>query len=104
MKSNCTIVITTVIFTLSPLIYGQCPEICDDNENTALGQSALVNNTNGMNNTAVGFEALSSNTTIGEQTALGAFTLANFTTGSGNTAVGYQALAHSTMIFNNTAI
>ncbi len=87
MKTNCTIVITTVIFTLLPLIYGQCPEICDGDKNTALGQSALVNNANGTNNTAVGFEALSS-----------------FTSGYGNTAVGFQALSHSTEIFNNTAI
>ena len=58
MKIKFGLVIAGAVFGLSQFTWAQCPEICDSNENTALGQSALVNNATGMNNTAVGFQAL----------------------------------------------
>ena len=78
MKIKTILVMTAVIFSLSPLIYAQCPEICDGNENTALGQNALINNTIGLRNTGVGFQALQNNN------------------GNSNTAAGVQALTNMT--------
>src|SRR6266516_1938956 len=60
--------------------------------NTAEGQSALLRNTTGSGNTAVGNVALEINTG-GENTALGNAALQDNTTGSGNTAVGNFALS-----------
>jgi trimeric autotransporter adhesin len=54
-------------------------------ENSAFGFDALFNNTTGVNNTASGFAALLSNTTANNNTATGAFALFN-NTGRGNTA------------------
>ena len=53
--------------------------------NTAIGDSALSNNT-ADNNTAIGSFALSSNTAATENTAIGAGALQNNTTGDSNTA------------------
>jgi trimeric autotransporter adhesin len=60
------------------------------NNNTAVGLSALFNNT-ASNNTAVGYEAGYSNTSERVQiTAIGYQSL-KFSTGSYNTAVGFQS-------------
>src|SRR6185295_1649204 len=58
------------------------------NNNTALGTSALSNDTTGSNNTAVGNASLTSNTIGFNNTAAGNSALANNTTGQGNTAAG----------------
>jgi hypothetical protein len=63
---------------------------------------ALLNNT-GINNTANGALALSSNTTGNSNTATGAFALLSNTTGSGNAANGWQALFSNTTGADNTA-
>jgi len=78
----------------SSLFLGTDAGIVDDgttNENVAIGEKSLSNNTSGYNNTAIGFEASRFtdfgwyNTTIGSE--------ANFwnTEGSNNTMIGYKA-------------
>lgn len=68
--------------------------------NTAVGAGALTSNTTGNSNTALGEVALVLNTTGTENTALGTNALTLNTTGSGNVAVGYQSLATSTADHN----
>jgi hypothetical protein len=71
--------------------------------NTAVGAHALVNNdTNGVGNTAIGFEALVSNTAGSVNTAIGSTALLNNVEGTGNTAVG-NGLVHNTTGDLNTA-
>jgi hypothetical protein len=80
--------------------------------NTAIGFNALFSNTGGGANTAIGASALASNT-ANDNTACGSYALANNTTGSGNTAFGIDALMlningnsnHASghdVLFNNT--
>jgi hypothetical protein len=59
--------------------------------NTANGDRALFNNTEGGVNTAVGYRALINNTTGFANTAIGADTLGNNSTGNSNTALGISA-------------
>jgi len=68
--------------------------------NTAVGAGALTSNTTGNSNTAIGEVALVLNTTGAENTALGTNALTLNTAGSGNVAVGYQALAANTANHN----
>ena len=72
--------------------------------NTALGASALLNNTTGNGNTALGDSALTSNTMGNTNTAQGAGALFSNTTGSDNTALGFTALSSNTTGGNNTAL
>ena len=78
-----------------------CQDGCSGN-NTFLGGDALLNNA-GFNNTAVGFDALTANTSGLFNTATGAFSLNFNTTGNSNTATGYSALLLNTTGFCNTA-
>jgi hypothetical protein len=72
-------------------------------QNTAEGTGALQNlATNGVRNTAVGFDALLSNTGGGANTAIGAATLAR-NTANNNTACGSYALNANTTGDGNTA-
>ena len=71
--------------------------------NTALGVEALVSNTTGERNTASGFEALFSNTTGERNTASGDGALFSNTEGSLNTASGVSALGANTTGGANTA-
>jgi len=71
--------------------------------NTAVGSAALSFNNTGTNNTASGVEALSSNTTGTRNTASGVTVLRSNTTGIDNTASGYNALGSNTTADNNTA-
>jgi hypothetical protein len=84
------------------LANAQCPQICDSNSNTALGDGAFLTRT-GSFSTAIGASALSSNTTGGNNTATGVFALELNTTGSLNTAIGNGALWFNTTGFENTA-
>lgn len=59
--------------------------------NTAIGVDALSSNTTGPENVAIGFGALSSNTVAGRNTAVGSQAMPNGG-GSDNTAVGRRAL------------
>jgi trimeric autotransporter adhesin len=72
--------------------------------NTALGFEALSANTTADNNTAIGGAALNLNTTGFDNTALGALSLASNTTGSGNTTNGFVTLQSNTTGSNNTAM
>lgn len=75
------------------------------NWNTALGQSALANNTsNGNSNTAVGYSALVANTNGTGNTALGAGALQSNTSGFGNISVGPYTLSLNTTGNSNTAV
>jgi hypothetical protein len=72
--------------------------------NTALGSDALYSNTNGDNNTASGNNALYSNMTGYKNTANGNNALYSNTNGYHNTANGDNALQSNTTGHNNTAI
>src|SRR5439155_20936662 len=78
------------------------PNVTIGSNNTAIGDSALFNNT-GTNNTASGAVALMSNTTGSSNTASGFDALRTNTTGSNNTASGALALRSATGS-NNIAI
>src|SRR6266700_6101426 len=95
------IALTLAYFALSPQARAVCQEGCLTNQNTVLGDDALLNNT-GANNTAVGFDALLNNTTGFFNTAVGANALNANTVGIENTALGNQALFFNTTGFNNT--
>ena len=71
--------------------------------NTAVGVQALHSNTTGDGNTANGTGALNSNTTGFSNTANGYNALYSNTTGFSNTANGYRALYYNTTGGNNTA-
>jgi trimeric autotransporter adhesin len=70
--------------------------------NTAEGDNALlnVNTAVGVNNTAVGFNALRDNTTGAYNVAIGEAALANNTSGFQNMAIGTEALANNNANFN----
>jgi hypothetical protein len=74
------------------------------NQNTAEGKDALFNLTSvGCCNTAIGFNALLSDTTGGGNTAIGSVALPANTAGSDNTATGFEALFYNTTGSANTA-
>ena len=92
-------------FTLSPASDAECPQNCDRPfRNTALGYSALINNTSGADNTAVGDSALFFNTTGSDNTAIGEEVMSLNTTGNFNNAFGHYALYFNTTGYDNTAI
>jgi hypothetical protein len=68
--------------------------------NTAIGASALENNTTATQNTALGGIALRNTTTGGFNTAIGYNALVNNFTGSENTAIGRNAGQENTSISN----
>ena len=72
--------------------------------NTALGREAMLNNTTGIDNTALGRQALRDNTEGIDNTALGRTVMLNNTTGISNTAVGLSAMVFNTTGNNNTAV
>jgi hypothetical protein len=92
-------------FALSQTAQGQDGD--EGNHNTAEGAFALhtyiTTASAAFNNTAIGFNTLSSNATGGNNTANGFDALFSNTTGSFNTATGYGALLSNTTADNNTA-
>ncbi len=72
-------------------------------DNTAIGYNALTSNTIGTDNTAVGMEALTSNTTGNYNTAIGVNALYSNDSGGNNTALGENALTFNTSGSNNTS-
>jgi hypothetical protein len=72
--------------------------------NTAEGADALFSLTSGIDNTGLGFQALSHNTTGNFNTAEGFRSLFYNNIGGNNTAVGVQALFSNTRGNNNTAL
>ncbi len=73
------------------------------NDNVAVGQNALTNNT-GVENVGVGNNALASTTTGVFNVAVGSGALENNTTGLYNVAVGRGALASNTIAVSNVAV
>jgi hypothetical protein len=80
------------------------PGVSTGSGNTALGDNALASNTTGFFNTAVGFDSLTANTTGFENTGVGTFALTANTDGSLNTALGTGALPSNTRGNTNTAV
>ena len=72
--------------------------------NTAIGYAALTINTTGYENTAIGTYALGGNKTGGNNTALGYTSLNDNTTGGNNTGIGGYTLRDNTTGINNTAV
>ncbi len=72
--------------------------------NTAMGYTALSQDTVGCCNTANGWQALTENTTGGGNIAVGWSSLVSNTTGSNNTAIGYAALDDNDVGSYNTAV
>ena len=93
-----------VCFALVPVTDAQCPQICDGNDNTALGAFALYYNTTGVLNTATGVDAVLLNSTGSYNTANGAGALELNLTGNSNTAIGEQALYGNTIGNSNIAL
>ena len=73
-------------------------------EYTAIGPDALLSNTSGGFDVAVGGSALRMNTTGGSNTALGLSSLTSNTTGNSNTAVGLSAIYSNATGSSNTSI
>lgn len=73
-------------------------------ENTAVGTSALLLNTEGYNNVAIGGRSLRSNTGGSNNTAVGHESLADNVYGTDNTAIGAWALRYNTEGSENIAI
>ena len=109
-------------FALSPTAYATCQRGCLTDGNTVLGDDALINNsevgdfqtalgfqalfsnTQGFNNTATGYQALFYNISGWDNTAVGSRALYSNTGGFDNTAIGISALISNTGGFFNTAI
>ena len=73
-------------------------------DNTALGANTLTNNSSGAYNTASGEGALSSNTSGSYNTANGVLAMFFTTTGSNNTALGVNTLYRNTTGNANVAV
>ena len=86
---------------LSPQARATCQQGCLTGNNTALGDDALGSNTTGTWNTATGSGVLISNTTGFANTANGTFAMFYNTIGHYNTATGFQALSLNTTGINN---
>ena len=91
-----------ILLTLSPSARAVCQDGCFTNNNTILGEDALLNNT-GFDNTAIGFTALRFNATGTENTAVGFDALLANNSGNDNTATGFGALASNIDGVFNTA-
>ena len=100
------IAVSFACFGLSPTARALLPSPAPDGGypggNTAEGINALhdVNTAVGINNTAVGLNALTNDTTGGYNVGIGFGALASNTTGQQNTAIGTQALTNNTANFN----
>jgi hypothetical protein len=93
--------VTTVDATVSGLTIGK--GLGAIITNTAIGVNALLSNTIGHSNTAIGLDTLLSNTTGHSNTAIGLYAFQKNTTGYGNTANGARALQKNTTGDANTA-
>ena len=91
-------------FVLSPQARAVCQEGCLTNENTVLGDNALSSNTTGESNTAAGSSAMLFNTTGLENTATGVGVILRNSTGNDNIAEGFRALSYNTTGGSNIAI
>ena len=90
-------------FALSPQARAVCQEGCLTNDNTVLGDDALISNRSGGSNVGIGTNALMSNTIGSSNTASGIETLFSNVSGAANTATGVLALHDNTTGNDNTA-
>jgi hypothetical protein len=97
------LIVGVAFFWLPQLTHAQCPQICDANNNTALGNHALFNDTTGGVNTAIGLFALANNAAGNFNTANGGEALELNQIGNNNTANGEGALFANTGGSDNTA-
>lgn len=98
------IAVLLTTFAFSPDAGAVCQEGCGlNNENTFLGNDALLFNTAGILNTAVGHFALRNTTSGFSNTAVGASALALNSVGEVNTGSGAGTLFFNTTGSNNTA-
>jgi hypothetical protein len=72
--------------------------------NTSLGVQSLTNNTTGDNNTSLGYQSLSGNISGDNNVAIGHLTLSSNNSGLSNTGVGFRSLYTNTTGDNNVAI
>jgi trimeric autotransporter adhesin len=72
--------------------------------NTALGYEALHSNTTGSRNVAVGSNAIGKNDTTWDNVAVGNFALSSHTAGNGNVAIGSATLLNDSAGLYNTAV
>jgi Beta-propeller repeat/Head domain of trimeric autotransporter adhesin len=72
--------------------------------NTAVGTNALYSNTGGFGNSALGSNSLRSNTTGDDNIAIGTSTLEYNTEGNSNTSLGRQSLGYNIKGNNNVAV
>jgi hypothetical protein len=72
--------------------------------NSAIGVNALFSNTTGYYNSAIGMNALYRNTTGYSNSAIGVNALFSNTTGYSNSAISYDALYSNTTGYRNSAI
>jgi hypothetical protein len=94
-----------LLVSLTSAAWAQPPDVVtsDSSANTAMGTNALWSNTSGGWNTASGDSAMFRNTTGSSNTASGVNALGQNTTGSSNTAFGVEALFQNTTGYANTA-
>jgi hypothetical protein len=118
--SSVFIALAFALFALSPPARGACMEGCLTDENTVLGEDALLSLTTGTENVALGYHALQGTTTGLNNTATGHSSLSansvgfnntangwhslQITTGNQNTGVGCDALVNNTTGSNNIAV
>jgi len=107
-RTSCSLILLVIPFVLAcfallPQARATCQQGCLTNDNTVLGDDALLNTT-ATDATAIGFNALFSNTSGYSNTAVGSNALFNNTVGGNNTAIGRQALYTNTSGIYNTAI
>lgn len=74
------------------------------NNNTAVGYAAMSINSSGTGNTAVGFNSMDNNVSGVDNSAFGRTSLQNNSSGNSNTAVGAEALGGNTSGSNNVAV
>jgi hypothetical protein len=97
-------ILILLCFGIASRAIAQCQQGCDlTDQNTFLGDAALISNTTGLVNVAVGEAALRNNTIGNDNTAVGADALVANISGLNDTAVGYAALNTNTGS-ENTAV
>jgi hypothetical protein len=104
LSASPTLTGTVAVASLNASVGIKSPGAGGVSTNTAIGQNALATNTTGFENTAVGQNALATNTTGYENTALGSNALAFNTSGLYNTAVGSNTLPLNTTGNYNVAV
>lgn len=86
------------------LYRNQPTDVYNGINNTAIGSLSLRNNTNGTENTGLGYNVLNANTTGSQNTAFGNEALRGNIDGISNVSMGYMSLANNSIGNVNTAL